>query len=346
MLNSKQSSSGSQASRDNPVALAFRPVYAAFWGVAVVSFVINILMLTGPVFMLQVYDRVLASGSIPTLVAIGALAVVLYTFYGLLEGVRSRLLARLGQRVDARLSGIVYRVSNALPVRLGRKAAKLRPVQDLDTVRQFLSGPGPAAIFDIPWLPLYLGIVFLFHPVLGFVGLGGALVIVVLIVLNELLSRRPAEEAASHAGRRSSDVEIGQRNSEVVTAMGMQDALTARWETQNGDYLATQRRAADRTGLFGTAIKTIRFILQSAILGVGAWLAIKQEITPGVMIAASIMTSRALSPIEQAVSQWRGFVACRQSLRRLREVLSVAETEVDKMDLPLPTKKISVEQVF
>ncbi|UES54003.1 type I secretion system permease/ATPase (plasmid) [Roseibium aggregatum] len=346
MPNSKQSSSGSQASRENPVTLAFRPVYAAFWGVAVVSFVINILMLTGPVFMLQVYDRVLASGSIPTLVAIGALAIVLYAFYGLLEGVRSRLLARLGQRVDARLSGIVYRISNVLPVRLGRKAAKLRPVQDLDTVRQFLSGPGPAAIFDIPWLPLYLGIVFLFHPVLGFVGLGGALVIVVLIALNEFMSRTPAQEAASHAGRRSADVEIGQRNSEVVTAMGMQDALTSRWETQNGDYLETQRRAADRTGLFGTAIKTIRFILQSAILGVGAWLAIKQEITPGVMIASSIMTSRALSPIEQAVSQWRGFVACRQSLRRLREVLSVAETEADKMDLPLPTKKISVEQVF
>ncbi|TYC78822.1 type I secretion system permease/ATPase [Stappia sp. BW2] len=346
MSNSKQTSFRSRASNDNPVRLAFRPIHAAFWGVAVVSFIINILMLTGPVFMLQVYDRVLASGSIPTLVAIGALAIVLYTFYGLMEGVRSRLLARLGQRVDARLSGIVYRVSNDLPVRLGRKAAKLRPVQDLDTVRQFLSGPGPAAIFDIPWLPLYLGIVFLFHPVLGFVGLGGALVIVALIALNEMMSRAPAQEAAGHAGRRSSDVEIGQRNSEVVTAMGMQDALTSRWETQNSDYLATQRRAADRTGLFGTAIKTIRFILQSAILGVGAWLAIKQEITPGVMIASSIMTSRALSPIEQAVSQWRGFIASRQSLKRLHEVLLVADTETDKMDLPLPAKKLSVEQVF
>ncbi|MHA7772904.1 type I secretion system permease/ATPase [Roseibium sp. M-1] len=325
---------------------AFRPIYLAFWGVAVVSFVINVLMLTGPVFMLQVYDRVLASGSVQTLIVIGVMAIILYIFYGLLEGVRSRLLARLGQRVDARLSPIVYRVSNALPVRLGRQAARLRPVQDLDTVRQFLSGPGPAAIFDIPWLPLYLGIVFLFHPLLGFVGLAGAIIIIVMIGLNELMSRGPSEEAAGHAGRRSADVEIGQRNSEVVTAMGMQDSLTRRWSAQNNDYLSTQRRATDRTGLFGTTIKTIRLVLQSAILGFGAWLAIKQEISPGVMIASSIMISRALSPIEQAVAQWRGFIASRQSLRRLREVLQAAEAEPDKMDLPLPANKISVEQVF
>lgn len=248
--------------RKNPVSTAFAPVKAAFWGVAVVSFVINILMLTGPVFMLQVYDRVLASGSVPTLVVIGSLAIVLYAFYGLLEGVRGRILSRLGQRIDARLSALVFSVSNSLPVRLGNRAAKLRPVQDLDTVRQFLSGPGPAAIFDAPWLPLYLGIVFLFHPLLGFLGLGGAVLIAVLILLNEFLSRSPAEEAALHAGRRAQDVEMGQRNSEVVTAMGMQSSLSNNWTARNGDYLSTQRLASDRTGLFGTAIKTIRFVLQ------------------------------------------------------------------------------------
>ncbi|WFE87413.1 type I secretion system permease/ATPase [Roseibium porphyridii] len=346
MVGVKQNNAKAVVGRNNPVTKAFRPVKSAFWGVAIVSFVINILMLTGPVFMLQVYDRVLASGSVPTLVVIGVLAIVLYLFYGLLEGVRSRILSRLGQRVDARLSGIVYRVSNSLPVRLGKKAAKLRPVQDLDTVRQFLSGPGPAAIFDIPWLPLYLGIVFLFHPLLGIVGAAGALVITILIGLNELMSRGPSEEAAGQAGKRSAEVEIGQRNSEVVTAMGMQSALTSKWDDQNNEYLSTQRRAADRTGVFGTAIKTIRFVLQSAILGVGAWLAIQQEITPGVMIAASIMTSRALSPIEQAVAQWRGFVASRQALKRLREVLLIADDEPEKMDLPIPTQKLTAEQVF
>lgn len=332
--------------QENPVAVAFRPIRSAFWGVAIVSFVINILMLTGPVFMLQIYDRVLASGSVPTLVVIGSLAIVLYMFYGILEGVRGRILSRLGQRVDARLSGIVYKVSNSLPVRLGRKSARLRPVQDLDTIRQFLSGPGPAAIFDIPWLPLYLGIVFLFHPLLGVVGLAGAIIISILIVVNEYMSRGPTEDAAGQSGRRTAAVESGQRNAEVVAAMGMQSTLTARWDAQNTEYLATQRRASDTTGVFGTAIKTIRFILQSAILAVGAWLAIQQEITPGVMIAASIMTSRALAPIEQAVAQWRGFVASRQALRRLREILQISEAEEHKMDLPQPSKGITVEQVF
>ncbi|MCV0429256.1 MAG: type I secretion system permease/ATPase, partial [Roseibium sp.] len=236
MAGARQRNAKAISGRDNPVSLAFRPIRTAFWGVAIVSFVINILMLTGPVFMLQVYDRVLASGSVPTLVVIGILAMVLYVFYGILEGIRGRILARLGQRVDARLSGIVYKVSNSLPVRLGRQAAKLRPVQDLDTIRQFLSGPGPAAIFDIPWLPLYLGIVFLFHPLLGFVGLAGAIIITILIGLNEMMSRKPTEEAAGQAGRRASLVESGQRNSEVVSAMGMQNALTTRWDAHNGEY--------------------------------------------------------------------------------------------------------------
>lgn len=346
MAEAKASGPKLESQQENPVTRAFRPIRTAYWGVALVSFVINILMLTGPIFMLQVYDRVLASGSVPTLVVIALLAMVLYAFYGILEGVRGRILSRLAQRVDARLSGVVYSVSNVLPIRLGKKAARLRPVQDLDTIRQFLSGPGPAAIFDMPWLPLYLGIVFLFHPILGSVGLAGAVVICILIGLNEWLSRGPSEEAAGQAGRRAQAVEMGQRNSEAVAAMGMQEALSGRWDAQNTDYLETQRRAADRTGVFGTAIKTIRFVLQSAILGVGAWLAIQQEITPGVMIAASIMTSRALAPIEQAVAQWRGFVGSRQALRRLKEVLQAADGEPDKMELPLPQKTISVEQLF
>ena len=332
--------------RENPLATAFRPIKTAFWGIALVSCLINILMLTGPLFMLQVYDRVLASGSHQTLIVIALLAVTLYLFYGLLEGLRGRILARLGQRTDARLSNLVYEVSNILPVRLGKKAAKLRPVQDLDTVRQFMSGAGPAAIFDVPWLPLYLGIVFLFHPILGLVGLAGALTICILIGMNEALSRKPTEEAAQQSGQRAANVEIGQRNSEVVAAMGMQDSLTRNWDSQNRAYLETQRRAADRTGAFGTLIKTIRFVLQSAVLGVGAWLAIQQEITPGVMIAASIMTSRALAPVEQAVSHWRGFVASRQSMRRLKEVLPIADEPVEKMDLPLPKETVIAENVF
>lgn len=329
----------------NPVSSAFAPIRAAFLGVGLVSLLINMLMLTGPLFMLQVYDRVLASGSVPTLVVIGILALVLYLFYGFLEGLRGRILARIAQRVDVRLTGLVYRMSNMLPVRLGRRAAQLRPVADLDTIRQFMSGPGPGAIFDMPWLPVYLTIVFLFHPLLGMVALGGGLLIVVCIVLNEVMSRGPVADTGREAAHRAAEVESGQRNSEVVSAMGMDDALADRWQDRNDAYLLSQRKAADRTGFFGTLIKTVRFILQSAILGIGAWLAIKQEITPGVMIAASIMTSRALSPIEQAVAHWRGFVACRQALVRLREVLAAAPSTADMLDLPLPCKMLELEQV-
>lgn len=335
------------STRPSPVRAAFSAVRTGFVGVGALSLVINVLMLTGPLFMMQVYDRVLASGSVPTLVVIGALAVALYGFYGLLEAVRGRILSRLGQRVDARLSTAVYRLSNRLPVALGKKSARLRPVNDLDTVRQFLSGPGPAAIFDIPWLPFYLGLIFLFHPVLGLVAGGGGLVICILIGLNEATSRAPVAEASQHGALRAAHVETGQRNSEVIEAMGMQPVLSARWEAANGTYLETQRRAADRAGLFGNLIKTFRFVLQSAILGVGAWLSIKHEISPGVMIAASIMTSRALSPIEQAVAQWRGFVACRQSLKRLKELLAKPDQgSEDGLALPLPEKSLSVEALI
>ncbi|WP_339765781.1 type I secretion system permease/ATPase [uncultured Hoeflea sp.] len=335
------------AAKPIDVSGVFGSLRSAFWGIGVVSLLINVLMLTGPLFMLQVYDRVLASGSVPTLIVIGGLALSMYVFYGLLEGVRGRILARVGQRVDAQLSGIAYAISTVLPLRMGAQAAKHRPVQDLDTLRQFLSGPGPAAIFDVPWIPLYLGVVFLFHPMLGFLGLGGALVICVLIGLNEMFSRKPAAEAAQVAGRRNSVVEVSRRNAEAVQSMGMMGAMLSRWTSENDAYLAKQRSSSDLTGFFGTATKTIRFLLQSAILGVGAWLAIRQEITPGVMIAASIMTSRALSPVEQAVSQWRGFVAARQGLGRLKALIAADnKTGGDEMlDLPLPKAGLRLEEL-
>jgi len=180
------------AGKPQNVSDVFARLRSTFMGIGLVSLLINVLMLTGPLFMLQVYDRVLSSGSVPTLIVIGGLALSMYLFYGLLEGARGRLLARVGQRVDAQLSSTAYALSTILPLKMGAQAAKHRPVQDLDTLRQFLSGPGPAAIFDVPWIPLYLGVVFLFHPILGYLALAGALLICVLIALNEILSRKPA----------------------------------------------------------------------------------------------------------------------------------------------------------
>ena len=331
--------------RKSLVSSALSSLRGGFVGVGMVSFVINVLMLTGPLFMLQVYDRVLASGSVPTLAVLGGLVVALYAFFGLLETVRGRVLARMGQRIDARLSAPAFELSSRLPLQLGAKANQVRPVQDIDTVRQFVSGPGPGAIFDLPWMPLYLGIVFVFHTVLGIVAVAGALIICVLIGLNEVLSRKPAQDAAAEAGRRAALVEAGRRNAEAAQAMGMRDALSAKWHAANDRFLERQRAATDRTGVFGSSIKAFRFLLQSAVLGVGAWLAIGQEITPGVMIAASILTSRALAPVEQAVAHWRGFVAARQSLARLRDLLLDDGDREAHLSLPAPESNLSIDGV-
>ncbi|MCP4315714.1 MAG: type I secretion system permease/ATPase, partial [Hyphomicrobiales bacterium] len=195
------------------------------------------------------------------------------------------------------------------------------------------------------WMPVYLGIIYVFHPILGLVATGGAVVICVLIGLNEIVSRKPAAEANQHALQRASLVEQGRRNAEAVTAMGMMATLKDRWGTFNDTFLEKQRRAADTTNFFATMIKSFRFMLQSGILGIGAWLAIKQEVTPGVMIAASIMTSRALAPVEQAVGQWRAFVGARQGFRRLREVIENRPAEPNRMELPIPSKTLSVENI-
>ncbi|TBR43224.1 type I secretion system permease/ATPase [Marinomonas agarivorans] len=305
------------------------------------SLVINLLMLTGPLFMIQVYDRVLASASIPTLVVIALFALCLYVFFGLLEGLRGRVLSRIGLWLDAKLSGLTFDVSTKAPILLGDKAEKMRPVQDMDTVRQFVCGAGPSAIMDLPWLPIYLGIVFLFHPIFGLVALGGMVIICALIGVNEYFSKKPAMEFAQENTQRTVSIEQARRNAQAIQAMGMMPVLQQRWNQKNSAYLEKQLITADRANFYSTAIKTFRFMLQSAILATGAWLSINQEVSPGIMIAASIMSSRALAPIEQAVSQWRAFIAARQSLSRLKEVLN-AKPQQEKLELPLPQENFAL----
>lgn len=324
------------------VSDALRACRSVLAGVGLISLVINLLMLTGPLFMLQIYDRVLTSRSVPTLVSLAAIVLALYGFYGLLEGIRSRILTRIGARLDERLSAVTFESVVALPLLGGRRAERLEPMGDLDLVRQFLSGPGPSALFDMPWMPVYIAVVFVFHPVLGFVALGGALIMCVLIGLNELLTRNPLGEAARHALARNAFVEGARANAEAIIAMGMLDGLRARWLQANDRFLALQGKASDRVAMFSASIKTFRFMLQSAILGVGAYLAIQEAITPGVMIAASIITSRAVAPIEQAVGHWRGWTAARRGLRRLRQVLDGLPDTAPETELELPCKSLEV----
>jgi ATP-binding cassette subfamily C protein len=316
----------------------------AFIGVALFSALLNILYLTGSFYMLEVYDRVLPSRSVPTLVGITLLALVLFGFQGVLDIIRSRLLVRVGSSLDGALSERVHHVLMKLPLK-GAGSQGLQPLRDLDQVRSFLSTVGPAALFDLPWMPLYLAICYLFHPLIGIVATAGGLILVVVALLTEVMTRKPAAEAAFHAGGRNSLAEANRRNTEAVHAMGMAGRLGALWSDCNRDYMAAQQRAADVAAGFGGLSKVLRMALQSGVLGIGAWLVINQQATAGIIIASSILTSRALAPIELAISQWRGFVAARQSWRRLNVLLDKIPAEPMRLALPKPVHSLAVEAV-
>lgn len=324
------------------VAMALQSCRSALIGVGLVSLIINVLMLTGPMFMLQVYDRVLTSRSVPTLMALAGIVLVLYAFFGLLDGLRSKILNRIAQRLDRRLSGPAFDRSVFLARMSGRKTPPLDPVRDLDQVRQFLSGPGPSALYDMPWMPIYLGVVFLFHPVLGVLATAGALTMCVLIGLNEVLAQKPIAAASAQTLRRAALVEGARANADAIRAMGMTAGLRRLWARGNEQNLTLQGSVADQSAIFAALIKTSRFVLQSVILGAGAYLAIGEAITPGILIAAAIITARAVAPIELAVSQWRNFVVARQGLRRLRRVFDLPET-TPQTELPLPSRTLQVD---
>ena len=305
--------------------------------------VINVLMLTGSLFMLQVYDRVLPSRSVPTLLALGALAASLFAFQGFLDMTRARILVRIGSFLDEAMSPRVYDAVARLPITTQGRADGLQPVRDLDQMRGFLSGLGPTALFDLPWMPLYLGICFVFHIWIGITALAGAAVLVSLTLWTEMLTRAPARTAAEGSAARMGLAEASRRNAEVLQAMGMRGRLAALWSVANAKYLHSSQRAADVAGGLGAMSRVLRMMLQSTVLGVGAFLAINQEATAGIIIASSILVSRALAPVELAIANWKGFVAARQSRRRLSDLLRLLETETSTMALPPPSTSLVVE---
>ncbi|MEM1045529.1 MAG: type I secretion system permease/ATPase [Pseudomonadota bacterium] len=316
----------------------------AFFGVGGFSFVINLLMLTGPLFMLQVYDRVLTSRSIPTLVALVLLVIALYGFMGILEFIRQRILIRIGHRFDTDVGLTALDRYIMLPIKAGPKAAAIQPIRDLESIRSFFSGQGITALFDMPWSPIYLAVIFLFHPWLGLLAAGGAIVLFVLTLLADRYTRDPMKEAGQIQAERSRFAESGRRNAEVLRGMGMNAAFGRIWSGINDRYVEKTAAAADRSGGFSTATKILRLLLQSLMLALGAFLAVQEEITPGVMIAASIIMARALQPVEQAVGQWRGFIAARQAWGRLKQTLAV-ETTSEPMPLPEPAKNLVSDHV-
>jgi ATP-binding cassette, subfamily C, type I secretion system permease/ATPase len=313
----------------------------ALIGIGAFSGLINLLMLTSSLYMLEVYDRVLPSRSVPTLLGLSILAAILLIFQALLEITRGRLLVRIGSRLDSRLSPRVY---DAV-VRMRSKAGSdgQQPVRDVDTIRGFLSSTGPCALFDLPWVPLYLAICFAFHPLIGVTALGGAIVLMALTLLNESLSRHPIKAATAHAAARNRFAEASRRNAEVITAMGMSERLLARWLNLGRDHIAQQNRASDVAGGLASTGRALRTALQSAVLGVGAYLVIEQEATAGIIIASSILTGRALAPIDLAIANWKNFVSARQGWRRLDELLAALPSSAARLELPPPTQALSLE---
>ena len=327
------------------LADALRRSRSAFLGVGLLSGLINILMLTGPLFMLQVYDRVLPSHNIPTLVGLAILTAGLFLFQGILDAIRGRVLLRIGGAINDELSGRAYDVVARLPLKTRGGGDGLQPIRDLDQIRSFLSSAGPSALFDLPWMPLYVGICFLFHPLIGIAAALGALILIVLTITAEAVTRAPTKAAVGFAATRHALLEASRRNAEVMQAMGMGGAMSARFDAVNADYQRSHRHASDRASVLAATSRVMRLVLQSSVLGLGAYLVINQEATAGVIIASSILMSRALAPVELAIANWKGFVAARQARRRLSEMLALLPPGRQPLSLPKPEVALSVELV-
>ncbi|WP_282607074.1 type I secretion system permease/ATPase [Pelagibius sp. Alg239-R121] len=308
------------------------------------SLVINLLMLASPLYMMQVYDRVLTSHSQDTLIALSVLVIGLLVVMGILELIRSRILVRVGSRIERRLDGRVFESLVSRSIR-GTESNDDQPLRDLRSLREFLSGPGPFAFFDSPWVPVYIGVIYLLHPVLALVAAAGALFLFSVALLNNAWTRRPLGQAGQRFTEGDVMAGAGQRNAEVLRAMGMLGGLRRRWLMRQRDGLQHQARASDRAGLLTATSKTGRLILQAAILGFGAALVIEEAITPGAMIAASIILGRALAPVEQAIGQWRSFIGARTAYARLGGLLDEHPQAERRMSLPRAKSFLEVEKV-
>jgi ATP-binding cassette subfamily C protein len=325
--------------RSSETRNVFRATRGYFVAAAVFSFAANLLYLAAPLYMLQVYDRVVSSGSVTTLVMLTiALLVALAAMAGL-DAVRARVLTRAGIRLDRMLGERV--VEAALEDRSG--GARSQPLRDLDTFRQFVSGNGVIALFDLPWSPIYVGVIFLLHPSLGYFAAGCVIVLVVLALLNERLIRKPLIEAQESTSRSYHFTDMSLRNSDVVRSMGMTEGLIRRWSRDRYQALDRHVAASDRSSGMTSLIKFLRLAMQSLVLGIGAFLVVTRAASAGIMFAAMVLLGRALQPIEQTVGQWRSLVAARGAWVRVRTLLENHPAEPRVLTLPRPAGHLSVE---
>lgn len=309
------------------------------------SFFINVLLLVSPLYMMQVYDRVLTSRSESTLWLLTLITVGLLFMMGLLEIVRSRVLVRVGAHFDHLLSGRVFAAVFERQLRLPR-AHRAQPLNDLGTIRQFMTGAGLFVFFDIPWVPVFLIFLYLVHPLLGIITLVGGVIMLGMAIFSEVMTRRKLERASVDQIAGTYFAETSLRNAEALEAMGMLQAIRSRWLKRHGHVLALQAQASDWAGTLTGISKFLRNVLQTALLGAGAYLAIKGEISAGMMIAASIIGGKALAPIDMAVGSWGGVVGARLAYRRVEDLFRTIPPRAMGMDLPAPTGQISLENAF
>lgn len=318
----------------------------SFISVGFFSLFVNFLMLVPSFYMLQVYDRVIGSGSESTLVMLTLILILLLATMGALEWVRSRIMVRISTRLDTLLGGRLYDASFKQALYSGGMNASAQPLNDMTGLRQFLTGNGLFAFFDAPWLPVYLAVMFMFHPWFGWFAVLCALVLIALAWANERLTNQSLKDANKENIAATAFTNKNLRNAEVVESMGMLPQLRRRWQEKNNRVLELQGVASDRAGSITAISKTTRMLVQSLILGLGTYLALEQEISPGLMIAGSILLGRALAPIDLMIGSWKGFSAARGQYERLNELLAKIAAEPDRMSLPAPQGELSAESLM
>ena len=317
------------------VKTAWASMRGGFVAIAFFSLILNLLMLAGPLYMLQVYDRVLTSQNMDTLIALSLLLVGVFIVTGFLDLMRMRILNRLGARFELKVGGPILR--SAIRRRLqGKPSSGDNPAADITGLRDFISGSALVAFFDAPWIPIYLGVLYMLHPYLGALGLAGAVVLTILALINNARSADVMQDASQARSRSDALFTTSEQNAELVHAMGMNGDLSRRWTALQQDAHHLKTRVSDRIASFTVLSKTIRMGLQSAMLGLGAALAITGDATAGVMIAATIVLARALAPIDQVIGQWRSFLAARGSYKNLAALDEAFPEAPKRLRLPRP----------
>ena len=336
--------SKANALSSNEILSALAAYKSGFWSIGVFTAIINLLMLAPAIYMLQVYDRVLASSNQMTLLMLTLLVLGLFVFMGVLEWVRSFVVIRLGTQMDMRLNQRVYTAAFEASLKNGSLGAG-QALNDLTSLRQFATGNALFAFFDAPWFPIYLMVIFLFHPWLGAMALAGAVLLVLLALLNQRVAREPLAEAGRISIRATQKAGANLRNAEVIEAMGILANLRQRWLTEHRSFLGQQNLASERTAAVSAWSKGVRLALQSLMLGLGALLAVAGEITPGMMIAGSILIGRVLGPLDQLIAVWGQWSSARQAYERLDQLLQAHPPREAGMNLPAPRGELRVESV-